>query len=155
MLCSSASSAAQLANPESRASEAPLQGKLLNCWYGQQCMFVACLRCKIASSPGDVCQTARQLDACIVVIHSCIRHGLSQLCKHPYAFSPQENAVLSKVWSLILHATFGAGMLFGWETVMTFVLVSVVYAVAVGEPSFGNVGPYAVGLSLFSMVFAG
>ncbi|DBB02267.1 hypothetical protein WJX82_006919 [Trebouxia sp. C0006] len=47
------------------------------------------------------------------------------------------------------------GMLFGWETVMTFVLVSVVYAVAVGEPSFGNFGPYAVGLSLFSMVFAG
>ena len=46
-------------------------------------------------------------------------------------------------------------MLFGWETVMTFVLVSVVYAVAVGEPSFGNVGPYAVGLSLFAMVFAG
>ena len=64
-------------------------------------------------------------------------------------------AKVSKVWSLILHATFGAGMLFGWETVMTFVLVSVVYAVAVGEPSFGNVGPYAVGLSLFSMVFAG
>ena len=48
-----------------------------------------------------------------------------------------------------------AGMLFGWETVMTFVLVSVVYAVAVGEPSFGNVGPFAVGLSLFAMVFAG
>ena len=46
-------------------------------------------------------------------------------------------------------------MLFGWEFVMTFVLVSVVYAVAVGEPSFGNVGPYAVGLSLFAMVFAG
>lgn len=38
---------------------------------------------------------------------------------------------------------------------MTFVLVSVVYAVAVGEPSFGNVGPFAVGLALFSMVFAG
>lgn len=48
-----------------------------------------------------------------------------------------------------------AGMLFGWETIMTFVLVSVVYAVAVGEPSFGVVGPFAVGLSLFSMVFAG
>ena len=46
-------------------------------------------------------------------------------------------------------------MLFGWEAVMTFVLVSVVYAVAVGEPSFGNVGPLAVGLSLFAMVFAG
>ncbi len=48
-----------------------------------------------------------------------------------------------------------AGMLFGWETVMTFVLVSVVYAVAVGEPSFGIMGPFAVGLALFAMVFAG
>ena len=48
-----------------------------------------------------------------------------------------------------------AGMLFGWETVMTFVLVSTVYAVAIGEPSFGVVGPFAVGLSLFAMVFAG
>ena len=48
-----------------------------------------------------------------------------------------------------------AGMLFGWETVMTFVLVSVVYAVAIGEPQFGVVGPFAVGLSLFAMVFAG
>ena len=37
----------------------------------------------------------------------------------------------------------------------TFVLVSVVYAVAVGEPSFGNIGPLAVGLALFAMVFAG
>ena len=46
-------------------------------------------------------------------------------------------------------------MLFGWETVMTFVLVSTVYAVAIGEPSFGVVGPFAVGLSLFAMVFAG
>ena len=54
-----------------------------------------------------------------------------------------------------MSALIVAGMLFGWETVMTFVLVSVVYAVAVGEPSFGNVGPYAVGLSLFAMVFAG
>lgn len=46
-------------------------------------------------------------------------------------------------------------MLFGWEAIMTFVLVSVVYSVAVGEPSFGIIGPWAVGLSLFSMVFAG
>ena len=46
-------------------------------------------------------------------------------------------------------------MLFGWETVMTFVLVSVVYAVAIGEPSFGVMGPFAVGLALFAMVFAG
>lgn len=48
-----------------------------------------------------------------------------------------------------------SGMLFGWETIMTFVLVSVVYAVAIGEPSFGNMGPFAVGLALFAMVFAG
>lgn len=48
-----------------------------------------------------------------------------------------------------------AAMLFGWETVMTLVLVSTVYAVAIGEPSFGVVGPFAVGLSLFAMVFAG
>ena len=48
-----------------------------------------------------------------------------------------------------------AGMLFGWETIMTFVLVSVVYAVAIGEPSFGIMGPFAVGLALFAMVFAG
>lgn len=38
---------------------------------------------------------------------------------------------------------------------MTFVLVSVVYAVAIGEPSFGIMGPFAVGLALFAMVFAG
>lgn len=47
------------------------------------------------------------------------------------------------------------GQLFGWETVMTFVLVSTVYAVAIGEPSFGVMGPFAVGLALFAMVFAG
>ena len=50
---------------------------------------------------------------------------------------------------------WSAGMLFGWETVMTFVLVSVVYAVAIGEPHFGIMGPFAVGLALFAMVFAG
>ena len=38
---------------------------------------------------------------------------------------------------------------------MTFVLVSTVYAVAIGTPSFGNMGPFAVGLALFAMVFAG
>ena len=30
-----------------------------------------------------------------------------------------------------------------------------VYAVAIGEPSFGIMGPFAVGLALFAMVFAG
>ena len=56
---------------------------------------------------------------------------------------------------LVVMQYGAAGMLFGWETVMTFVLVSTVYAVAIGEPSFGVMGPFAVGLALFAMVFAG
>jgi hypothetical protein len=46
-------------------------------------------------------------------------------------------------------------MLFGWELVVSFILVSVVYAVAIGEPSFGNIAPFAVGLSLVVDLFAG
>lgn len=46
-------------------------------------------------------------------------------------------------------------MLVGWEAIMTFVLVSVMYAVAIGDPSFVAVGPLAIGLSLLAMVFAG
>jgi aquaporin TIP len=38
---------------------------------------------------------------------------------------------------------------FGWETFSTFLLVATVYAVAIGKPSFGNVGPLAIGLSLW------
>jgi glycerol uptake facilitator-like aquaporin len=34
--------------------------------------------------------------------------------------------------------------LFGWELVMTFLLVSVVFAVAVTKPGNGNIGPLAV-----------
>ena len=30
-----------------------------------------------------------------------------------------------------------AGQIFGWEAVISFILVSVVYAVAIGSPSFG------------------
>ena len=33
--------------------------------------------------------------------------------------------------------------------------MAVVYAVAIGEPSFGTMGPLVVGLALFTMVFAG
>lgn len=35
---------------------------------------------------------------------------------------------------------------FGWEAITTFMLVVTVYSVAVGEPSFGIVGPLAIGL---------
>lgn len=48
------------------------------------------------------------------------------------------------------------GMAFGWEAVMTFVLVAVVYAVAIGKPSFSETGPLAVGFSLWaSAIVAG
>ncbi|KAI7845299.1 hypothetical protein COHA_001142 [Chlorella ohadii] len=45
--------------------------------------------------------------------------------------------------------------LFGWELVMTFVLVSVVYAVAISKPGHGNIGPLAVGYTLFASAFIG
>ena len=48
----------------------------------------------------------------------------------------------------------GIKHIFKWY-VQTFLLVSTVYAVAIGEPNFGNVGPLIVGLSLFTMVFVG
>ncbi|KAK9856832.1 hypothetical protein WJX84_010082 [Apatococcus fuscideae] len=46
------------------------------------------------------------------------------------------------------------GMLFGWEFFLDFILVSTVYAVAIGEPTFGNVAPFVVGLSLVVDLFA-
>lgn len=55
----------------------------------------------------------------------------------------------------VCHVPACAGMLFGWELVLSFILVSVVYAVAIGEPSFGNIAPFAVGLSLVVDLFAG
>ncbi|KAK9805279.1 hypothetical protein WJX72_010747 [[Myrmecia] bisecta] len=55
------------------------------------------------------------------------------------------------------HTQQGAdrGMVYGWEAVMTFFLVSTVYAVAIGEPSFKEAGPLAIGLALFVSVFTG
>ena len=38
---------------------------------------------------------------------------------------------------------------------MTFILISVVFAVAVGKPNFGVVGPYIVGVSLWAMAMCG
>ncbi|KAL3144362.1 hypothetical protein ABBQ32_004117 [Trebouxia sp. C0010 RCD-2024] len=42
------------------------------------------------------------------------------------------------------------GMAFGWEAVMTFLLVAVVYAVAIGSPKFVETGPLAVGFALWA-----
>lgn len=54
---------------------------------------------------------------------------------------------------LVQQSPSAAGMLFGWETIMTFVLVSVVYAVAIGEPSFGVMGPFAMGHDIIITAF--
>lgn len=38
---------------------------------------------------------------------------------------------------------------------MTFLLITTIYSVAVGEPSFGVVGPLAIGLALFTAAITG
>ena len=43
----------------------------------------------------------------------------------------------------------------GWELIFTFILVSTVYAVAIGKPNFGNVGPLIIGLSLYACAASG
>eukprot|EP00775_Hariotina_reticulata_P011074 gene11074-11230_t len=44
---------------------------------------------------------------------------------------------------------------FGWEVLMTFLLLVTIYSVAVGEPSFGIVGPLAIGLALWAVALVG
>ena len=39
--------------------------------------------------------------------------------------------------------------------IFTFILVSTVYAVAIGKPNFGNVGPLIIGLSLYACASVG
>lgn len=46
-------------------------------------------------------------------------------------------------------------MAFGWEAVMTFLLVAVVYAVAIGSPKFVETGPLAVGFTLWASALVG
>lgn len=43
------------------------------------------------------------------------------------------------------------GQLFGWELFSTFILVSTVFAVAIGKPNFGIAGPFIVGVALWAM----
>ena len=47
------------------------------------------------------------------------------------------------------------GQLFGWEVVMTFTLISCVYACGVAKPGHGSHTPYAVGLALFCCAGSG
>lgn len=44
---------------------------------------------------------------------------------------------------------------FGWETMMTFLLVMTVYAAAVAKPGHGNTAPLAIGLSLYAAAISG
>ena len=47
------------------------------------------------------------------------------------------------------------GQLFGWEVVMTFTLISVVYACGVAKPGHGSFTPLVVGLSLVACAGTG
>jgi glycerol uptake facilitator-like aquaporin len=49
----------------------------------------------------------------------------------------------------------GAGALFGWEAMMTFLLVCTVYAAAVTKPGHGNTAPLAIGLALYAAALTG
>lgn len=47
------------------------------------------------------------------------------------------------------------GEVFGWEMMMTFLLVMTVYASAVAKPGHGNTAPLAIGLSLYAAAISG
>ena len=47
------------------------------------------------------------------------------------------------------------GQLFWWESIMTFVLVSVVYATAVTKPGHGSMAPLAIGFTLYASAAVG
>eukprot|EP00884_Botryococcus_braunii_P020381 jgi/Botrbrau1/7026/Bobra.0165s0051.1 len=47
------------------------------------------------------------------------------------------------------------GQLWWWEAIMTFTLVSVVFATAVTKPGHGNIAPLAIGFTLFASAFVG
>lgn len=48
-----------------------------------------------------------------------------------------------------------ASELFGWESLMTMLLVLTVYAAAVTKPGHGNTAPLAIGLSLYAAALTG
>jgi glycerol uptake facilitator-like aquaporin len=54
-----------------------------------------------------------------------------------------------------IDQTITKSQLFGWEVVMTFTLISVVYACGVAKPGHGSFTPLAVGLSLVACAGTG
>jgi glycerol uptake facilitator-like aquaporin len=71
-----------------------------------------------------------------LLLRIMVPHGGTKALAHIGCFSPQSGATL--------------GQAFGWELVGTALLILTVYAVAVGEPSFGNAAPLAIGLSVIA-----
>jgi len=55
----------------------------------------------------------------------------------------------------VVHAELTDGQLFGWEMVMTFTLISCVYACGIAKPGHGSHTPFAVGLALVACAGAG
>jgi len=55
----------------------------------------------------------------------------------------------------VVHAELTKGQLFGWEMVMTFTLISCVYACGIAKPGHGSHTPFAVGLALVACAGAG
>lgn len=97
---------------------------------GEQCTFLFCLH------RFDVVLTS------ITEVHTSEPWHVSKV--HTRACAEQHSCGMA--WQ---------GMAFGWEAVMTFVLVAVVYAVAIGKPSFSETGPLAVGFSLWASAIVG
>eukprot|EP00775_Hariotina_reticulata_P007751 gene7751-7950_t len=54
-----------------------------------------------------------------------------------------------------IHADLTRDQLFGWEVVMTFTLISVVYACGIAKPGHGSFTPLVVGLSLVACAGTG
>jgi len=55
----------------------------------------------------------------------------------------------------VINAQLDDGQIFGWECVMTFTLISCVYACGVAKPGHGSHTPFAVGLSLLCCAGSG
>lgn len=69
-----------------------------------------------------------------LLLRVMLPHGGARAAAEVGCFGPASGATL--------------GQAFGWELCATCLLVLVVYAVAVGEPSFGNSAPLAIGFAV-------
>jgi hypothetical protein len=92
-------------------------------------------------------------------VHICVQE---QACAPPSApgLSTLRTLVLCVAGAGCFDATIISpeitrGQLFGWEVVMTFTLISVVYACGVAKPGHGSFTPLAVGLSLVACAGTG